>query len=798
MTALLDEALAATAAGLSVLPCRADGTKRPDGPWKTAQHAAAGPDAVAAWYGPGAPTRGLGVVCGAVSGHLELLELDHGGTELWQAFVARCRDAGLGELLDRVVEGYSERTPGGGLHLLYRCPDGVEGNQKLARRTVDGEVQVLFETRGEGGFVVVAPTNGACHPTGRPWVRAHGGWDTIATITGAERQALLEVARSFDELDDTEPAPSGVPLKVPPPSSGDSWMDATVEAFNAATTWAEILGPHGWTDMGVHQGVGWWCRPGKDPRDGHSATTNANGTDRLIIWSTSVAVPGLEVASGASAPSYDRFSVWAAYHHGGDRQVAAVEARKAGHGPPWEERTDVDLRALIAGDAAPAVPIEQQTDLHLPDTFWDARPLLAAIRDAARSRLVSPDAVLGAVLTRVAASVPHTVELPGIVGGPVGLTFYAGLVGPPEAGKTAAAAVAAELFPAPPNVLDRLPIGTGEGMVEILFEMIEEEDEKGKKVKVKRQTRHAAIFHIDEGAVLADLGGRSGATLMPTLRTAYTHGTLGNANASIERRRILEGHLYVYGVTIGIQPELAGPLLGDTAAGTPQRFVWLMATDPAAGDGPGEWPTDNLWVAPTVPDLEPTATRRRGWLRHRLDVCDEIRLEVKAHRIAVMRGDAHVEAADAHRILVRLKVAALLAVLDRRFGVDEEDWALAGVMMDTSRRIRLAVEGALRNVEAVREATRIGRLTREGEAVEATRLGVPAKAARCAARLATWVHDQAAGDDFDGATQRELGRRLDGTERKHYLAAAVAHAVEQHWLVETSEGRYVPGESKPA
>ena len=73
--------------------------------------------------------------------------------------------------------------------------------------------------------------------------------------------------------------------------------------------------------------------------------------------------------------------------------------------------------------------------LNLPAEFWDARPVLAHIRQAAHSRLLSPDAVLAAVLARVAAATPPLWKLPAVVGGTSTVSTYVALVGPPGTGK---------------------------------------------------------------------------------------------------------------------------------------------------------------------------------------------------------------------------------------------------------------------------------------------------------------------------------------------------------------------------
>jgi hypothetical protein len=65
---------------------------------------------------------------------------------------------------------------------------------------------------------------------------------------------------------------------------------------------------------------------------------------------------------------------------------------------------------------------------------------------------------------------------------------------------------------------------------------------------------------------------------------------LGSANADAVRRVILRKHTYRFGMVVGVQPEKAGPLLFDAPAGTPQRLIWLPATDPAIPNRPAPTP----------------------------------------------------------------------------------------------------------------------------------------------------------------------------------------------------------------
>src|SRR5688572_7583031 len=109
-------ALEAHLLGLCVLPAKQDGSKQPDVPtWTHYQAERSTAEEIAAWYRTDRRT-GIGLVCGAVSGHLELFEFDDWAT--FERFREVANAAGLGPLLDRILAGYAERTPGGGLHLL--------------------------------------------------------------------------------------------------------------------------------------------------------------------------------------------------------------------------------------------------------------------------------------------------------------------------------------------------------------------------------------------------------------------------------------------------------------------------------------------------------------------------------------------------------------------------------------------------------------------------------------------------------------------------------------------------------
>jgi putative DNA primase/helicase len=126
-------ALAAQASGLCVVPPKEDGSKRPDvTSWKRYQQDRPTAAEIRRWDGDGETNcsrRGVGLVCGAVSGGLELLEFDDYAT--YVDYKQTADDLGLTDLIERIERGYCEKTPSGGIHWLYFCTS-VEGNTRLA------------------------------------------------------------------------------------------------------------------------------------------------------------------------------------------------------------------------------------------------------------------------------------------------------------------------------------------------------------------------------------------------------------------------------------------------------------------------------------------------------------------------------------------------------------------------------------------------------------------------------------------------------------------------------------------
>jgi hypothetical protein len=331
----------------------------------------------------------------------------------------------------------------------------------------------------------------------------------------------------------------------------------------------------------------------------------------------------------------------------------------------------------------------------LPESFWDARDIHGMIRQAARARRCGPDGLLGVVLARIAWLTSPLVTLPPLVGGEGTLDFAVALCGRSGTGKSACLATGAELFPGPikDDVAFAVGLGSGEGLVDAYMGTVEEPDpaDPKKKLRSRQQTRTSGLFVLDEGAAFRELGERKGSTLWPTIRSAWVGAQLGQANATEERTRLLRARAYRFALVMGFQPELAMHLLSDTTAGTPQRFLWLPTGDPGAPD----WDDRPPWPA-----------RMGGWgtdWRSAMVVNERIQRELDAAQQATLQG--HVpDALDSHRGLLRLKLAALLAVLDGRHAVNLEDWGLADLVLQTSDATRsLVLDAGHRQVDNDRD-----------------------------------------------------------------------------------------------
>lgn len=159
--------------------------KRPYGSWSKYQHQHPARSYIENLYARHQFTT-VGLVCGKISGGLECLDFD---TLLgYQLFQQAAKSAELAPLVARIESGYAEMSPKGA-HLLYFC-EPADRNLKLNE-------QLKIETRGEGGFVVIAPTTLGGGDGPKQYRIESGALVSIARITPAEREQLHSFIRAL-------------------------------------------------------------------------------------------------------------------------------------------------------------------------------------------------------------------------------------------------------------------------------------------------------------------------------------------------------------------------------------------------------------------------------------------------------------------------------------------------------------------------------------------------------------------------------------------------------------------------
>jgi hypothetical protein len=344
--------------------------------------------------------------------------------------------------------------------------------------------------------------------------------------------------------------------------------------------------------------------------------------------------------------------------------------------PDYDEPTDVETISAEPADLVAATDPEEE--------FWNTRPVLQHVRDFARGRRVCPWSTLGVVLVRALCHLPPHVYLPPIIGGRTAPNLFCALVGPSGVGKGASEAAGRDAIVYGGRdangdpYLKEFPLGSGEGVARIFS------GDDGLP---------AALFTASEIDSLGALFSRQGSTLEGTLRQVFMGETLGFTNAQKNTRTYVESLTYRAGVIVGVQPLRSQTLLNGADGGTPQRFLWMPVRDKHR---PADRPETPEPIAITIPDYLPgdLIVTRLAWQA------------IDAHQAAVHHEEPGVDPLDGHANLTRVKVAVSLMVLDGRREVSDEDWRLAGVVMDVSKwtreRCRRAIAEQFRRANTAR------------------------------------------------------------------------------------------------
>jgi hypothetical protein len=294
---VLQTALAYAKQDIRVIPIK-QGEKRP--PMQGWQNAATSdPATIRTWFEGQFKDCGLGIATGEFRNrYLIVIDIDDR-----PEFSGSDTLNDLEQLHGQLPDTVEVITGSGGRHIYFLTDAPI-------RNEASGRLGQGIDVRGIGGQVLAPPT---VHPNGKTYEWVEG--KSIANTPPADMplwMVLILTEKHTDDIPMTYESTANILTEEGPASR-----------YCAATTWPELLRQDGWTLAHIDQsGEAHWIRPGKDIREGTSATTGWQGKDIIRVFTTSI--PALP------AGAYTRFGYTAAMHHNGDRSAFAKKLLQEG------------------------------------------------------------------------------------------------------------------------------------------------------------------------------------------------------------------------------------------------------------------------------------------------------------------------------------------------------------------------------------------------------------------------------------------------------------------------------------
>lgn len=337
-----------------------------------------------------------GLVCGQLSGNVEAIDIDSKydltpNKTLFSDYKNAIHKINP-DLLKKLV---CQETVSGGYHFVYKC-EFIEGNKKLAERetthkeksqTYEKSIQhskenvkrlenetdeefefrineiannaskndktrVLIETRGEKGYIACYPTEG--------YKFKYGNFFNVQTITVEERDILINVAYSFNEVLKEPVKHKEMPTKTYKGLSPS-------EDYDQRGNVLDVLRNHGWTEVGRKGSKILFKRPG-DTKADHSGNFDLE-KNWFSVFSTSTQF-------NAQTP-YLPYAVFCILECDGDFTKVPARLKELNYGDQEEELRDnvatVPSVVDLSNDDLDFIATEEDYEVYLEtwrnDTF---------------------------------------------------------------------------------------------------------------------------------------------------------------------------------------------------------------------------------------------------------------------------------------------------------------------------------------------------------------------------------------------------------------------------------------------
>ena len=307
-------------AQLSVIPTKTDKTPALI-TWKEKQSQRIKEEEVESLFS-GANVKGLAIICGAISGNLEVIDVDVKNDPLgkvWEDYAAIIKEAAPDLYKTLVIT----QTKSGGYHIYIKCKEiTIPGNTKIAKTETKKD---LIETRAEGGYVVAPPSTG--------YTLIQGSLSNIPEITKDERSLLWTLAASLNrEVDYNH---KKLKLDTPPQTTAPGltpWDD-----YNKKGDIIALLEKHGYTTVGEQQGNRIYLKRPDGDKPTEAKTSGDFDTERRLLkfWSS----PDFDTEVGITP-----FKAYSILEHKGDSSAAAKELYQLGYGDRYIKDTSSEVK----------------------------------------------------------------------------------------------------------------------------------------------------------------------------------------------------------------------------------------------------------------------------------------------------------------------------------------------------------------------------------------------------------------------------------------------------------------------
>ncbi|BDD84494.1 hypothetical protein TPB0596_42570 [Tsukamurella pulmonis] len=351
-----------------------------------------------------------------------------------------------------------------------------------------------------------------------------------------------------------------------------------------------------------------------------------------------------------------------------------------------------------------------------------ATETLQFIHDECKRRMLSPMVGLADALVHAAMVTPPGWMMPPIVGKAAAMNLLLVLVGPSGAGKSSSDDPIVHFDPDRilrlgkrecelSRSLESIEVGSPQAIAAALMDSYPKPfgNEDSDNPDANLYYTWARVFKWDEiDGLRAQLD--RGLDMSAELRKVWSGAALGTFTKATVNRIIAPAGQYRAVGVVNAPTDQAGALLKDAKGGLTQRLTLFDATD-----------DDKQWS-----EDEPERQSRLLQLPREFmnaDTSEGLFVVPASIRRQVRRDKyegTYEDTLDAHRNLMRLKIAAYLAVLHGGVEVTEQFWQIAGAVCDASTELRDTVMRRMTALEKEQAAARgaraaITELTKQAE-----------------------------------------------------------------------------------